>query len=144
MSVTPFITSTNSVHNGVFIYMITVEDSLPTPLQFIFTLEEMRENLEIRKQEKVKFAFIMDVRKLGMLSISNLQEFVKMLESFSALFEEYLVATSIYTTENSILGFLFSIVKRFYNTKKPLKFVYTIEDAYTHIDEFNGTITPNH
>jgi hypothetical protein len=51
MSVTPFITSTNSVHNGVFIYMITVEDSLPTPLQFIFTLEEMRENLEIRKQE---------------------------------------------------------------------------------------------
>ena len=49
MSVTPFITSTNSVHNGVFIYMITVEDSLPTPLQFIFTLEEMRENLEIRK-----------------------------------------------------------------------------------------------
>jgi hypothetical protein len=143
MSVSPFITSTNSIHNGVFIYMITVEESLPTPLQFIFTLEEMRENLEIRKNEKVKFAFIMDVRKLGMLSITNLQEFVKLLESYSVLFEEYLVATSIYTTENSILGFLFSIVKRFYRTKKPLKFVYTIEDAYAHIDEFNGLVTPN-
>jgi hypothetical protein len=59
------------------------------------------------------------------------------------LFEEYLVATSIYTSENSILGFLFSIVKKFYRTKKPLKFVYTIEDAYTHIDEFNGLITPS-
>ena len=143
MSVSPFITSINSVHNGVFIYMITVEDSLPTPLQFIFTLEEMRENLEIRKNEKIRFAFIMDVRKLGMLSVSNIQEFVKLLESYSVLFEEYLVATSIYTTENSILGFLFGIVKRFYRTKKPLKFVYTIEDAYAHIDEFNGAITPN-
>ena len=144
MSVSPFITSSNSVHNGVFIYMITVQDSLPTPLQFIFTIEEMRENLEIRRKEKIKFAFIMDVRKLGMLSISNLQEFVKMLESYGDLFEDCLVATSIYTTDNSILGFLFSIVKRFYNTKKPLKFVYTIEDAYTHIDEFNGVVIPNH
>jgi len=143
MSVKPYVTSTNSVHNDVFIYMITVEEALPTPLQFIFTIEEMRENLEIRKKEKVKFAFIMDVRKLGMLSISNLQEFVNMLESYKDLFEEYLVATSIYTTENSILGFLFSIVKRFYNTKKPLRFVYNIEDAYTHIDEFNGLIVPN-
>jgi hypothetical protein len=100
-------------------------------------------NLEKIKTQKVKFAFIMDVRKLGMLSISNLQEFVKLLESFEKMFEEYLVGTSIFTTENSILGFLFSIVKKFYKTKKPLKFVYSLEEAYAHIEELDGTIISN-
>jgi len=143
MSVIPYITSENSMKNGVLIYNVRVEDALPTPLQFIFTLEEMRENLELIKSKKVKFAFIMDVRKLGMLSISNLQEFVKLLESFEKMFEEYLVGSSIYTTENSILGFLFGIVKKFYKTKKPLKFVYSMEEAYGYIEELNGAIVPN-
>jgi hypothetical protein len=143
MSVTPYITSTHILHNDVLIYHIVVQDSLPTHLQFVFTLEEMRDNLEQIKEKKVKFAFIMDVRKLGMLSVSYLQEFSKLLESYSVMFETYLVASSIFTTENSILGFLFSIVKRFYKTKKPLKFVYSLEEAYTHIDEFNGKIIPN-
>ena len=143
MSVTPFITSTNSLHNGVCIYRITVEDSIPTPLQFIFTIEELRENLEIIKAKKIKFAFIMDVRKMGMLSITHIQEFVKLLESFDKMFEQYLVGSSIYTSENSILGFLFGIIKQFYKTKKPLKFVYIEEDAYTFIDELNGEIIKN-
>ena len=143
MSVSPYITSTQVLHNDVLIYNIVVEESLPTHLQFVFTLEEMRENLEKIKAQKIKFAFIMDVRKLGMLSINYLQDFSKLLESYSAMFESYLVASSIFTTENSILGFLFGIVKRFYKTKKPLKFVYSMEEAYTHIDEFNGKIISN-
>lgn len=143
MSVTPYITSTHILHNDVLVYSIVVEESLPTHLQFIFTLEEMRENLDKIKEKNVKFAFIMDVRKLGMLSINYLQEFSKLLESYSALFENYLVASSIFTTENSILGFLFGIVKRFYKTKKPLKFVYSLEEAYSHIDEYNGQIISN-
>jgi hypothetical protein len=143
MSITPYITSTQILHNDVVIYSIVVEEALPTHLQFVFTLEEMRENLEKIKAQKIKFAFIMDVRKLGMLSINYLQDFSKLLESYSVMFETYLVASSIFTSKNSILGFLFEIVKRFYKTKKPLKFVYSIEEAYTHIDEFNGAIIPN-
>ena len=143
MSVIPYVTSTQSLHNDVLIYNIVVEEAIPTHLQFVFTLEDMRENLEKIKEKGVKFAFIMDVRKLGMLSITNLQEFVKLLESFEKMFEKYLVGTSIFTTENSILGFLFGIVKKFYKTKKPLKFVYTIEDAYQHIDELDGKIISN-
>ena len=143
MSVTPYITSTHILHNDVLIYHIVVQELLPTHLQFVFTLEELRDNLEKIKEKKIKFAFIMDVRKLGMLSVSYLQEFAKLLESYSAMFEAYLVASSIFTTENSILGFLFSIVKRFYKTKKPLKFVYSLEEGYRHIDEFNGKIIPN-
>ena len=143
MSVTPYITSTQSLHGDVLIYHIVVEESLPTHLQFVFTLEDMRDNLEKIKEQRIKFAFIMDVRKLGMLSVSYLQEFSKLLESYSNMFESYLVASSIFTTENSILGFLFGIVKRFYKTKKPLKFVYSLDDAYSHIDEFNGKIISN-
>jgi len=143
MSVIPYITSTQSLHGDVLIYHIVVEEALPTHLQFVFTLEDMKENLEKIKAQKIKFAFIMDVRKLGMLSVSYLQEFAKLLESYSVMFESYLVASSIFTTKNSILGFLFEIVKRFYKTKKPLKFVYSLEEAYTHIDEFNGAIIPN-
>jgi len=45
------------------------------------------------------------------------------------------VASSVFSHKNSILDMLFGVVKQFYNTKKPLKFVYTKEDTYTFLEE---------
>ena len=82
----------------------------------------------------------MDVRKIGRLSIAQIKEFVDLLESYNYLLQEYLVASSILTFKNSILATLFEIVKTFYNTKKPLKFVYDLNSAYEHIDSFDKRI----
>jgi len=127
-------------HKDVTIFMITVLRELPTPLQWQFTIESFREEFERVKNERNKFAFIMDVRKIGRISVAQIKEFVNLLETFTVVLQEYLVASSILTTKNSILAVLFDIMKTFYKTKKPLKFVYDMKSAYEHIDSFDLNI----
>ena len=127
-------------HKGITIFMVTILKELPTPLQWQFTMESLREEFERIKNEKMTFGFIMDVRKIGRISIAQIKEFVNLLESYNFLLQEYLIASSIFTTKNSILATLFEIVKTFYNTKKPLLFVYDIKSAYDHIDSFEKRI----
>jgi hypothetical protein len=127
-------------HKDIAVFMVHVLKDIPTTLQWKFTIESFREELEMVKNEKIKFAFIMDVRKIGRLSIAQIKEFVDLLESYNYLLQEYLVASSILTFKNSILATLFEIVKTFYNTKKPLKFVYDLNSAYEHIDSFDKRI----
>jgi len=127
-------------HHDITIFMVTILRELPTPLQWQFTIESFRDELERVKHEHNKFAFIMDVRGIGRLSIAQIKEFVKLLESYNFVLQDYLIASSILTTNNSILAMLFEILKSFYKTKKPLKFVYSMEEAYGHIDSFQKTI----
>ena len=127
-------------HHDITIFMVTILRELPTPLQWQFTIESFREELERVKHEHNKFAFIMDVRGIGRLSIAQIKEFVNLLESYNFVLQDYLIASSILTTNNSILAMLFEILKSFYKTKKPLKFVYSMEEAYGHIDSFQKTI----
>ena len=127
-------------HKDITIFMVTFLRELPTPLQWQFTIESIRDEFERVKNEHNKFAFIMDVRPIGRLSVSQIKEFVALLESYSYVLQDYLIASSIYTTNNSILAVLFEILKSFYNTKKPLKFVYSLENAYEFIDSFDKGI----
>jgi len=127
-------------HQDFTIFMVTVLREIPTPLQWQFMIESFRAEFERVKNEHNKFAFIMDVRLIGRLSVAQIKEFVNLLESYNYLLQEYLIASSIYTTNNSILAILFEILKSFYNTKKPLKFVYTLENAYEFIDSFQKGI----
>ena len=135
MSVEPFITVSIEEKTEYDIIFIVVNHPLPTPLQWVFTMEEVKEGLERCKAKGKRFGFIMDVRQLGMLSIKYTKEFVYLMESYSELFMAHLIGSSIYSHKNSILDLLFSIVKQFYNTKKPLKFVYTKEDTYLFLEE---------
>ncbi len=137
MSVEPFITVKTEERPEYDIFYITVNHPLPTPLQWVFTLEDIRGCLENCKIKGKRFAFIMDVRELGMLSIKNTKEFVNLMESFGDMFIELLVGTSVYSHKNSILDMLFTVVNQFYNTKKPLTFVYNNEDCYTFVEEQN-------
>jgi hypothetical protein len=127
-------------HKDITIFMITILRELPTPLQWQFTIESFRDEFERVKLDKSKFAFIMDVRLIGRLSVSQIKEFVHLLENYNYIMQDYLIATSIYTTNNSILAILFEILKSFYKTKKPLKFVYSLEGAYEFIDSLQKEI----
>lgn len=135
MSVEPFITVTLEERPHYDIFYIVVNHPLPTPLQWVFTMEEVKEGLERCKVKGKRFAFIMDVRQLGMLSLKYTKEFVNLMESYGFMFVDYLISSSVFSHKNSILDMLFTIVKQFYNTKKPLKFVYTKEDTYLFIEE---------
>ena len=128
------------IHNDLTIFNLIVLRSMPTPLQWQFTIESIRDEFEHVKKEHNKFAFVMDVREIGLLSLTHIKEFVALLESYSFLLQDYLIASSIYTTHNSILASLFEILKKFYRTKKPLKFVYSIEEAHDFIDSHEEKI----
>jgi hypothetical protein len=140
MSIDPFITIQQVLYKDIVIFNLVVEKETPTPLQWRFAIEDIRFHLDQRKLDSRTFGFVMDVRNIGLIPISQIQEFVKLLESYSPLLEERLIASSIYTKEGSIIDVLFGLVKRFYRTKKPLKFVYNMEDAYAHIDEYKNNI----
>lgn len=140
MSIGSFATINQVLYNDSVIFNLIIEKELPTPLQWRFAIEDIRFHLEQRKLDERTFGFVMDLRKVGMLPIGHIQEFVKLLEGFSTLLEEKLIATSIYSKEGSVIDLLYSIVKRFYRTKKPLKIVFNIEDAYMHIDSHKNNI----
>ena len=135
MSIEPFVSIQQIKKDNIILYFLTINNDVLTSLQWRFAMDDMRENLDIIKKNNDIFGFIMDVRKVGILPMSQIQEFVKLLESYGPLLEEKLIASSIYTNSGSIIDVMFAIVKRFYNTKKPLKFVYNLEDAYKFIDE---------
>jgi len=139
-----FTSMTQVPHKEIIVFYITILRDVPTPLQWRFTIESFREELERVKHEPNKFAFIMDVRLIGRLSISQIKEFASLLDSYSPTIQRSLIASSIFTTNNSILATLFEIMKTFYKTKKPLKFVYTEEDAYEHIDSFGDVVIQDH
>lgn len=140
MSVENFITIQPVLYKDSVIFNLIVEKDIPTPLQWRFAIEDVKYYLDQRKNDSRTFGFVMDLRKVGLLPISQIQEFVKLLESYANLLQEKLIATSIYANEGSIIDVLFALVKRFYKTKKPLKFVYNLEDAYSHIDEYKHNI----
>jgi len=139
-----FTSMTRVPHKEITVFYVTILRDVPTPLQWRFTIESFREELERVKQEHNKFAFIMDVRLIGRLSIAQIKEFAALLDNYSVILQKYLIATSIFTTNNSILATLFEIMKTFYKTKKPLKFVYTDEDAYQYIDSFDNVAISDH
>lgn len=140
MSIDPFVSIQQIKKDNITFIFLTINNDVLTSLQWRFAMDDMRENLDMIKKSNGIFGFIMDVRKVGILPMSQIQEFVKLLESYGHLLEEKLIASSIYTNSGSIIDVLFAIVKRFYNTKKPLKFVYNLDDAYKFIDENKNVI----
>ncbi len=140
MNIEKFTTIKPVLYKDSVIFNLIVEKDIPTPLQWRFAIEDVKFHLEQRKNDSRTFGFVMDLRKVGLLPINQIQEFVKVLESYSSLLQEKLIASSIYANEGSIIDVLFGLVKRFYKTKKPLKFVYNLEDAYAHIDEYKNNI----
>jgi hypothetical protein len=135
MSVEPFLTITLEENPVYDILNIVVNFAVPTPLQSIFAVEELREWIEKAKKKGKRFGFIMDVREIGIVPVKTIMDLVNLLDSYSEVFIALLIGTSVYSHKNSVLDFLFGIVRQFYNTKKPLKFVYTLEDSYSFIQE---------
>jgi len=105
----------------------------PTPLQWTFFINEMNENLNVLKKLDCKFAFILDLNLIGLISSSYVLEFVNVLKSESELLESRLIASSI-VYEGALINRLFDIVKLFYETKKPIEFVCDMRKAIAFIE----------
>ena len=121
-------------HNNTFILIFDVKKEQPTAFEWTCAIEQFKENMELIKEKKLLFAYIFDVRLMGILSIARIKEFVNLMSDMSELLESKLICSAA-IAEGQIVKKLFEVVKLFYNTKKPLKIVNTLEDAYLFIDE---------
>ena len=133
MSIERFVEYTQIVNNDYRILLFEVKFAQPTPLQWRFCIQEFIENLEHIKQLNCKFAFIMDVKQIGMISTDYIMEFTKLLMSNGELLEERLIATAA-VYEGTLINRLFDIIKVFYKTKKPLEIVVDMKKAFAFID----------
>jgi hypothetical protein len=135
MSLGTFVSIEKFKKDDITICFLTINNDIPTSFQWKCAMGDIKDNLDELKLDNNNFAFVMDVRKVGILPMSQIQEFVNLLESYGPLLEERLISSSVYTSSGSIIDVLFAIVKRFYKTKKPLKFVYNLDEAYEFINE---------
>ena len=111
----------------------------PTPLQWTFFVNELNENLHVLKKLNGKFAFILDLNLIGLLSTNYILEFVNILKSESEFLESNLIASSI-IYEGSLINKMFEIIKFFYETKKPIEFVTEMRKAVAFIDSNHVSI----
>jgi hypothetical protein len=134
MSIEKFLSFENVVYDGLLYIEMKVEHELPTPLQWRFSIEDMKSHLQLRAEQDIPFAFVLDLRKMGFLQLNQIREFVDLLEKNYVILENRLVASAV-VTEGSLIGNLFEIMKKFYRTKKPLKFVKSMEEGRAFIVE---------
>jgi hypothetical protein len=124
------ITTTN--HNGLCVVTLTALHEVATPLQWRFTIESFKAMLDERVAANVPFGFVFDMRKVGMPPLSQIQEFVKLLEVNHVIMEAKLTGTAV-ITQGSIIAAIFKLIKQFYRTKKPLYFVNSVDEALEHM-----------
>jgi hypothetical protein len=137
MSIEKFVDYTQILNKEYRILLFDVKSPYPTPLQWTFVINEFIENLRVLKNLDCKFAFVMDVKLIGIISTEYILEFINILKSNSQLLESKLIATTV-IYEGVLINKMFDIIKIFYKTKKPLEFVSDMRKAIDMIDSINN------
>lgn len=133
MSIEKFVDYTQVINKDYRILYFDVKFAHPTPLQWTFVINEFNENIRVLKNLDCKFAFVMDVKLIGIISTEYILEFINVLKSNSDLLESKLIASAI-IYEGALINKLFEIIKIFYKTKKPLEFVSDMRKAVEFIE----------
>jgi hypothetical protein len=136
INVEKFVEYTQVINKDYRILFFDVKTAHPTPLQWTFVINEFNENIRVLKQLDCKFAFVLDVKLIGLISTEYILEFVNLLKANSQLLESKLIATSI-IYEGVLINKMFEIIKLFYQTKKPIQFVSNMNKAIEFIDSKN-------
>ena len=134
MEINKFVNITYISHNNILLVKFVINHSVPTSLQWIITIEEIKKTLSELKNLNINFGFIFDIRKIGFVSLNYIKEFTAIIETFGPLLEEKLYASSA-IAEGMIIKYLFDAINTFYKTKKPLKIVNNEEESIKFIED---------
>jgi len=136
VSIEKFVEFTQVVNNDYRILYFDIKLPYPSPLQWNFFVNELKENLKVIIELKCKFAFIFEAKLVGIVSTEYVMEFVRILLENRQLLETKLISTSV-IYEGSLINALFEILKLFYKTKKPIEFVKHMNKAVEFINSNN-------
>lgn len=136
INIEKFVEFTQVINKDYRILFFEVKTSSPTPLQWSFLINEFNENIRVLKQLDCKFAFVLDVKLVGLISTEYILEFINLLKSVGVFLESKLISTSV-IYEGVLINKMFEIIKLFYKTKKPIEFVSDMKKAVEFIDSNN-------
>lgn len=137
MSIEKFVDYTQILNKDYRILLFDVKCPYPTPLQWTFVINEFNENIRVLKNLECKFAFILNVKIIGMISTEYIMEFINLLKSNAELLESKLISTSV-IYDGILINKMFDIIKLFYKTKKPLEFCSDMRKAIEYIESHNN------
>ena len=136
MSVEKYVEFTQITNKNYRILLFDVKFPHPTPLQWAFCMNELKEHLDCFKDLNVPFAFMFEAKNIGVIYTTYVLDFVNILVSYEKTLETKLIATSV-IYEGVIINVLFELLKVFYKTKKPIEFVKDMKTAIEFIDNNN-------
>ena len=120
--------------NNVMIFLFNVKKEQPTAFEWTCAVEDFKQQMVEVQQADVPFVYMLDVRLMGILSISQIKEFSHLLQTYGAFLEKRLICSTV-IAQGSIIKQIFELVKLFYKTVKPLKIVNSIDEAHVYINE---------
>ncbi len=120
--------------NNNRIFLFNIKKDLPTPFEWTFAVEDFKSKMQEIIKEDVNFAYVLDVRLLGLLSIGQIKEFSKTLESYGDVLEKKLICSTV-VADGAIIKNIFELVKLFYKTVKPLKIVQSMDESDFYIEQ---------
>ena len=125
---------TQIINSNYRILYFDVKTPHPTPLQWTFFTNELKENIRVLDNLNCRFAFILNVKIIGLLNMDYILDFINILNERSVILENKLISSSI-IYEGVLINKMFEIIKLFYQTKKPLEFVGDMRKAVDFIDK---------
>ena len=128
--------------NDIVLFVFDVIKEYPTPFQWTCAKEDFKNTMNELKKLNKKFVFLFDIRPMGMLTITHVKEFVEILEFYSDFLENTLLFSAV-VAEGVIIKTIYELIKVFYKTKKELKIVNNMEDAYAFIDTTRAKSKPS-
>ena len=118
---------------GPYKYLhLDVKCGSPSILQWQFFINSLISKMDELIKTDSKFSFLIDARKIGLLDISKVKEFVKILKDRSVFIENKCICTCV-VIEGGVIKMLFGLFTKFYKTKKPLFFYKTYDECYNKI-----------
>ena len=115
------------------LYFVVLE-SQPTPLCWEEFIKNFRLKIDELNANNKKYAFLLDIRKLGMIGVSKIKDFIKVLTDNEGNIEEKVICSTV-ILEGRAVKALCGIFLTFYKTRKPLHFYKNKEKCVAKILE---------
>ena len=107
----------------------------PTPIQWEMFKGTLTISLNTLKESNKKFAFLLDIRKLGLLGITKIREFIAILVQFEDFIESNTLCSTV-IIEARAVKIICGLFLTFYTTRKPLHFFKSKELCVAKIEEY--------
>jgi hypothetical protein len=123
-----------SKKNDIFIFLFDVKKENPTAFEWTCSVEDFKQKMIEIQDMNINFVYVLDVRLMGLLTISQIKEFSKLLETYGPFLEKRLICSTV-IADGNIIKNIFELVKMFYKTVKPLKIVNNMDNGDKFIEE---------